>query len=202
MRPHRPKPQRPKVKLLKRGQVLRLTAYVLVLFVVVAMLVRLARHRNPPPVRVDTHTVAAAASASPDEPAAAADSESTETQILAACEPHLGPNSALVPNIDVSQAPNPAALRLKVRFWVSGDGFVNQAEFVGDSVVSAEDKEAELHYTKGLSFSVPGTPECGARQIELIGNFAEQKGPTGEWSTVFNVHPRYSLVGKRVVEKR
>jgi hypothetical protein len=188
--------------LFNRRQALRLSTYVLILVAIVVVLARLAHHRSLPPARVDKHSVVPAVAATADQPEAAADSASTETQILASCAPHLGPNSALVPNFDVSQMPSPAAVHLKVRLWVNGDGFVTQAAFIGTSVVSPEDQEAAMNYTKGLTFVVPGTPECGVRQIELIGTFAEVKGSSGEWSTVFDPQPRYSLVGTRVVERR
>jgi hypothetical protein len=184
---------------LNRRQLLRLTTYVVVLAVMVAILARLAHHRYPPPVQANRNSAAAAAPASSDQPETAVDSESAETRILASCEPRLGPNSASVPNIDVSQMPNPENLSLVVRFWVNGDGFVTKGFFVGDSVVTAEDQETEMHYTKGLTFLVPSTPECGVRQIELLGTFTEKRGSSGGWTTVFDVHARYSLIGKRVV---
>ena len=59
-----------------------------------------------------------------------------------------------------------------------------------------------MHYIKDLTFSVPNTPECRARQMELIGNFVEALGSTGEWTTLTELHPRYSIVGTRVVQNR
>ena len=124
-----------------------------------------------------------------------------EGRILADCHPHLAGSSS-VPNFDVGQRPNPAAANLKVRFWVNGDGFVTQAFMTGGNVISADDREEALHYVKGLTFSVPNTAECRARQIELIGNFFESRSSMGEWATLFEVHPRYTFDGNHVVQYR
>jgi hypothetical protein len=140
--------------------------------------------------------------ASPAEPPQdVAVQQLSEGRILADCHPHLTGNSS-VPNFDVSERPNPAAATLKVRFWVNGDGFVTQAIVTGANVVSADDREEALHYVKGLTFSVPNTVECRARQIELIGNFLESRGSTGEWTTLFAVHPRFTFDGNHVQQNR
>lgn len=36
----------------------------------------------------------------------------------------------------------------------------------------------------------------------MIGNFLESRDSGGEWATVFEVHPRYSLDGNEVVQYR
>lgn len=52
------------------------------------------------------------------------------------CHPQLSLISTSVPNIDVSNGRNPAAVRLKVRFWVNGDGFVTHVFVTGANVVT------------------------------------------------------------------
>ncbi len=94
----------------------------------------------------------------------------------------------------------------KTRFG-GGDGGVIPAEviashYLGRTVYSTEEAEDAVHYTKGLTFTVPNTAECRVRQMELIGNFAEALGQTGEWSTVFEMHPRFSYVGGYMRESR
>lgn len=158
-------------------------------------------HRRPPNVPADDHGAATAAST--DAPRASGPAHLSEAEILANCHPHLAPNnSTSVPNIDVSARPNPAAVRLNVRFWVDGNGFVTKAFYLGRTVYSTEEAEDAVHYTKGLTFTVPNTAECRVRQMELIGNFAEALGQTGEWSTVFEMHPRFSYVGGYMRESR
>jgi hypothetical protein len=125
----------------------------------------------------------------------------SEGRILADCHPHLTVSPS-VPNFDVGERPNPAAVTLRVRFWVTGDGFVTQAFVTAANVISADDREEALHYVKGLTFSVPNTAECRARQIELIGNFLESRSSMGEWATLFEVHPRYTFDGNHVLQNR
>ncbi len=69
---------------------------------------------------------------------------------------------------------------------------------IGANVYSVEDREDALHYIKGLTFTVPNTTECRARQMELVGNFFETRGATGDWSTVVEMHPRFSFEGGRL----
>jgi hypothetical protein len=123
----------------------------------------------------------------------------SETQILASCHPHLGPNVPSVPNMDVSRLAHPAMVRVKVRMWVNGDGFVTRAFLGSTTRYGVEDLEADLQFVKGLTFAVPDSPECHARQVEVIGNFVESLTAAGDWETVLEVHPRYSLDGTRVV---
>ena len=123
-------------------------------------------------------------------------------RILADCHPHLGDVSVSVPNIDVSDRPNPSAVQMKVRFWVNGDGFVTQVFVTGAGVVAPADQETALDYVRHLTFEVPNTEECRTQRMEMIGNFLESKDSSGEWATVFEVHPRYSLDGSRVVQSR
>jgi hypothetical protein len=185
-----------------RTPILRLFVYALTLVAAIAILVHFVRHGNPSPSAAPaaTDNVAAIPPTSVDQPPAVAGPRAGESQILAACQPHLGPNTVSVPNIDVGEKPNPAAVRLKVRFWVNGEGFVTQAFVAGANVYTAADQEAALDYIKVLTFLVPNTPECRARKMEVIGNFLESRGSNGEWETVLDLYPRYSFDGTRVVQ--
>jgi hypothetical protein len=187
----------------ERPPILRLFVYAATLVATIAIVVHFFRHGNPvaPAAPSTTDNVAAASPTSEESPAAAGP-RTGESQILAACQPHLGPNTLSVPNIDVGEMPNPAAVRLKVRFWVNGEGFVTQAFVAGANVYTAGDQETALDYIKVLTFLVPNTPECRARKMEVIGNFLESRSSNGEWETVLDLYPRYSFDGTRVVQSR
>ena len=183
--------------------ILRVCVYAVAAVAAIAMLVHFFHHRNPPPTAppAATDKPAAAASTSVGQSSEVARPHTNENQILAACQPHLSPNTSSVPNIDVSEKPNPPAVRLNVRFWVNGDGFVAQAFVMGANVYTPADQEAALDYIKVLTFSVPNSPECHARKMEVIGNFLESRGSNGEWETVLDLYPRYSFDGTRVVQR-
>jgi hypothetical protein len=121
---------------------------------------------------------------------------------LAACHPHLNQNALSPPDFVLNERINPAAVQLKVRFWVNGDGFVTRAFVIANRVVPQADQGTALDYVQHLSFMVPNTEECQTRQMEMLGNFLESRESGGEWATVFEVHPRYSLEGNRVVQNR
>jgi hypothetical protein len=175
---------------------LRAVVFALGLVVLAGMLAYLFHRRNQPAEPAENNV---AAEVGRDAASAPAGPRIDERRILAECHPHLSPNSTSVPNIDVSERPNPVGVILKVRFWVDGDGFVAQAFSTGASVYTAGEQEEALHYIKGLTFSVPNTEECRARKMELIGNFFETRGSTGDWSTAVELHPRYAVEGGRVV---
>jgi hypothetical protein len=177
----------------------RSIVFALGLVALVAMLAYLNHHGNPPGGSADKSGAADSASTEAAPPKAEVSPPTSETQILAECHPHLSPNTTSVPNIDVSERRNPAGVRLKVRFWVNGDGFVTQAFSTGASVYTAWEQEDALHYIKGLTFSVLNTADCRARRMELIGNFFETRGSAGDWATAVELHPLYSLEGTRVV---
>jgi hypothetical protein len=187
-----------------RAPILRAVVYAAPLVAAIAVLVHFSHYGNPSPPAAPTTAdkVAAAPPTAVDQPSSGAGQRTGESQILAACQPHLGPNTASVPNIDVGERPNPAAVRLKVRFWVNGEGFVTQAFVSGANSYSAADQETALDYIKVLTFLVPNTPECRARKMEVIGNFLESRGSNGGWETVLDMYPRYSLDGTRVVQSR
>jgi hypothetical protein len=185
----------------QRPPIVRVSVYAVALVATIAILVHFSRHRNPPPPAA-TDNIAATPSTSVDQPSGAARPHTSENQILAACQPHLSPNTTSVPNIDVSEMPNPAAVRLKVRFWVNGDGFVTLAFITGANVYTTADQEAALDYIKILTFLVPNPPECHSRKMEVIGNFLESRSSNGEWETVLDLYPRYFFDGTRVVQSR
>jgi hypothetical protein len=182
--------------------VLRITVCILALVAMIGLVVQLTHRRAPPDTVAENDSVAIDRSAAPGSAEAATPSRTNESEVLANCHPHLNSNAGSVPNVDVSAVPNPVAVRLKVRFWVNGNGFVTQAFVVGAHVYSVEDREDALHYIKGLTFTVPNTAECRTRQMELIGNFIEMRGAAGDWSTVVEMRPRYSFEGGRLVQSR
>jgi hypothetical protein len=95
--------------------------------------------------------------------------------------------------------PSVSLQRLKVRFWVNGDGFVTRAFVAGFTVATSADQEAELDFVQHLTFTVPGTQECRTRPLEMIANFSESRESGGEWATVLEVHPLYAFEGDQVV---
>jgi hypothetical protein len=122
-------------------------------------------------------------------------------QLQAECHPHLGPNTDSVPNLDVSRAYNPSGLRMKVRFWVDGDGFTTSPFIVSVGAVSPDDQTAALDFVRHLIFSVPNTPQCHERKMEMIGTFIESMDAGGQWTTLFDVHPRYYIENGVVVNR-
>jgi len=175
-----------------RHPVWRTTLYVVGFAVIVALQARYAHHQNPSGASTEGDRLAAPASASPVQPQAPAPAHVSTSQILAGCHPHLTLTPASVPNIDVSNKPNPSAIQLKVRFWVNSDGFVTQAIVTGAIALSRADQEDALDYVRGLTFEVPNTEECRVRQMEMIGRFREslELDSSGEWATVFEVTPQ------------
>jgi hypothetical protein len=186
-----------------RRSILRATFGVLTVALLVGPWVYLNHRRHARMLAAENSVAVAAPSESPAPPQPAENPRVNETQILASCHPHLNTSPESVPNIEVSGTRyNPAGMQLKIRFWVNGNGFVTQAFNMGASVYSLQQMEDALHYVKLLTFEVPNTPECRVRQVELIGNFTEARGPSGDWITLFEMHPRYSFDGTRVVQNR
>jgi hypothetical protein len=175
------------------------------LLAIAGLLAQWIHHRHQPP---EATTLSASSTPSEAEaptqatvsPQAGTLPHLSTNRILADCQPHLGDVSISVPNIDVSDRPNPAAVQMKVRFWVNGDGFVTQVFATGANVVVPADQETALDYVRHLAFEVPNTEGCRTQRMEMIGTFLESKDSSGEWATVFEVHPRYSLDGSQVVQ--
>ena len=110
------------------------------LLAIAGLLTRWIHHRHQPPEATtlsasSTPSEAEAVAQAAVSPQAGAPPHLSTNRILADCQPHLGDVSISVPNIDVSDRPNPAAVQMKVRFWVNGDGFVTQVFVTGANVV-------------------------------------------------------------------
>ena len=159
-------------------------------------------HHEPPPVATHGDAPLPGKSVTQAQIPPGAPPQRNEGEILAACHPHLRPDAGSVPNIDVSDTPNPAAARLKIRFWVNGDGCVSQALVNGFTTYSAADQEAALDFLKVTTFIVPNTPECRSRKMEMNGVFLESRSSIGEWETILDLYPRYSFDGTHLVERR
>jgi hypothetical protein len=116
-----------------------------------------------------------------------------EDSQLARCHPHLLPGGGAMPQIDVSQMADPSIGHLKVHFWVNGAGMVTREVLAASNYALPAEQEAELAFTKSLTFSVPQTSECRLREVELIGDFFEMKGSSGKWATFVKLYPRLSF---------
>src|ERR1700678_2915387 len=109
-----------------RSSVLRLALYGIGIGVSVGLLARYVQRRRS--ISVSLQKEPPSAVPVPDAPRPIpAPSHPGRAQILAGCQPHLNEGSTVVPNIAVTARYNMAAVRLKVRFWVNGDGFVTRA---------------------------------------------------------------------------
>lgn len=127
----------------------------------------------------------------PSRPAELAASD--EDSQLARCHPHLLPGSGAMPQIDVSQMADPSIGHLKVHFWVNGAGLVTRQVVTASNYALPAEQEAELAYTKSLTFSIPQTNECRLREMELIGDYFEMKNNSGKWATIVKLYPRLSF---------
>lgn len=154
---------------------------------------------SPPPgpvlERPDPAVPAPSGSPAPRSPAnqPAALAASDEDSQLARCHPHLLPGGGAMPQIDVRQMADPGIGHLKVHFWVNGAGVVTRDVVMASNYALPAEQEAELVYTKTLTFSVPQTNECRLRDIELIGDYFEMKSNSGKWATFVKLYPRLSL---------
>ena len=181
-----------------RPSLLRLAFYAIGTAVTVGLLVHYSHHRHLPGVPLLKEPPSAVLAPEAPRPALAP-ADRGRAQILAGCEPHLREGSTVVPDIEATNRYNMAAVKLKVRFWVNGDGFVTRAFVDGFTVATAADQEAELDFVQHLTFTVPGTQECQNRPLEMRGNFSESRESGGEWATVLEVHPLYAFEGDKVV---
>lgn len=177
---------------------LRLALYAIGLAVGIGLLVRYVHHRHSPGVSLLKEPPSAAPVPEAPRPVPAPANRG-RAQILAGCQPQLREGSTVVPNIEVTDRYVMAAIKLKVRFWVNGDGFVTRAFVTGFTVATSADQEAELDFVQHLTFTVPDTPECRTRPLEMIANFSESRESGGEWATVLEVHPLYAFEGDQVV---
>ena len=120
-------------------------------------------------------------------------------KILAGCQPELKQVPEFVPTFQVSENPNRVAVQMKVRFVVDGDGFVLNVYSMNASAVNSADQEAALDYVRHLTFLAPDSEACKTIKMQMVGSFHMGKDATGDWVTLFDVHPVYSMNGDRVV---
>ena len=180
-----------------RSSVWRLALYAIGIAIAVGLLVRYVHHRHSPGDSAQVEPTSAVSASEAPRPAPAPGHRGT-AEILADCRPQLREGSTVVPNIETTDKYNMAAIKLKVRFWVNGNGFVTNAFVAGFTVATSADQEAELDFVQHLTFTVPDTQECRTRRLEMIGNFSESRESGGEWATVFEVHPLYAFEGDKV----
>jgi|ERR1700733_1511075 len=145
--------------------------------------------RADPNVAVATGLPAPVVQARP----APAPADNDEDAQLARCHPHLLPGGGAMPQIDVSRMADPGIGHLKVHFWVNGAGIVTREVVTASNYALPAEQEAELTYTKSLTFSVPQTTECRLREMELIGDYFEMKSNSGRWATFVRLYPRLSF---------
>jgi hypothetical protein len=119
-------------------------------------------------------------------------------QMLAQCQPELKEPPS-VPTFEVGERYNRVAVQMKVRFVVDKDGFVMNPYVSGGTVVSPQDQEAAIDYVRHLTFEAPAAEACQTLKMPMVGNFHMSKNSTGDWITVFDAHPVYSLNGNQVV---
>ena len=129
----------------------------------------------------------------PSAPNVAANQAAEEEQILAMCHPHLLLAPPSMPQIDAASLPNPNLGHIKVHFWVDGAGTVTREILTEGTLGTPAEQQAEAAYAKELSFSLPNTPECRSREVEVIGDFFEQRDRTGQWATYLRLYPRFSF---------
>jgi len=72
-------------------------------------------------------------------------------------------------------------------------GIVTREVLTGSTYGTAAEQQAEMAYTKGLTFSLPNTVECRIREVGLVGDYFEMKGSSGSWATFVKLYPRLSF---------
>lgn len=158
-------------------------------------LLLLMRHHPPPSNVVEENAPPAAASASAtnSDPA-----QVNSLAIQARCNPELkDPPSA--PSFEVNQQYNRVGIQMKVRFLVDNNGFVLSAGASGARVLTPADQEAALDYVRHLSFVAPSAEECQTIKMQMVGIFYMGKNSSGDWITVFDAHPVYTLSNGKIV---
>jgi hypothetical protein len=118
--------------------------------------------------------------------------DSDEAQ--ARCHPHLLRSVVPMPQIDVSGLADPSIGHIKIHFWVNGAGVVTRDQLTSATFGTPAERQAEVGYLKTLTFSVPKTPECRDREMELIGDVFVSRGATAEWVTLVRLYPRNVFV--------
>jgi hypothetical protein len=163
----------------------------------VALIAFFVRMRHPSAAVVENDRPSFAVSPSPvTKPAVPPHVNSAE--MLARCQPELKKTPS-VPTFEVGEKYNRVAVQLNVRFLVDNNGFVLNAYVAGGTVVSPEDQEAAIDYIRHLTFETSTAEECQTLKLQMVGNFHMSKNSSGDWITIFDVHPVYSFNGNQVV---
>jgi hypothetical protein len=144
---------------------------------------------GPPTVSLP-HPVAVGPPAVAVAPAIQASDE--EEQILATCHPHLV-HAPSMPQIDVANVPAPNLGHIKMHFWVNGSGAVTRETVTAATLGTPAEQQAEVAFANQLTFALPNTRECRSREVEVIGDFFEQRAPSGQWSTYVRLYPRLTF---------
>lgn len=105
-------------------------------------------------------------------------------------------------SLDVSQMADTSLGRIKVHFWVNNSGLVTRQVLTATSYATPAERQAELDFTKGLTFTVPNTAVCRVREMTLIGDFFAMRNAEGPWSTFVGLYPRLSYDSDGVVRSR
>lgn len=125
-----------------------------------------------------------------------------EEQVLATCHPHLLRTPASMPQIDVANVSEPNLGHVKFHFWVNGAGIVTREILTEATLGTSAEREAEAAYAKELTFSLPNTKECRSREVEVIGDFFEQRERSGRWATYVRLYPHLSFGNTGALERR
>lgn len=181
----------------RENQVFRGVVYALAAIALIAFLVHL-RHPAPPSDVAVTENDRPSIATQPSSVADAAPTRVNSLEILARCQPEIQEIPS-VTTFEVGEKYNRSAVQLKVRFVVDYNGFVMNPYISGASVVTPADQEAALDYVRHLAFQGPSAEECQGIKMQMVGNFHMSKDSSGDWTTIFEVHPVYSLNGNRVV---
>jgi hypothetical protein len=123
-----------------------------------------------------------------------------DEQAQAVCHPHLL-HAPSMPQIDVAGNSAPNLGHIKIHFWVNGAGAVTREVLTAATLGTHVEQEAETSFAKQLTFSVPHTRDCQSREIELIGDFFEQREQTGSWATFVRLYPRFTIGNSGSLER-
>lgn len=162
----------------------------------VALIAFFVRTRHPSAPRENDRPSVAVSPSPVTKPVVPPPANSAEMR--ARCQPELK-DTPSVPTFEVGENYNRVAVQLKVHFLVDNNGFVMNAYVSGASVVTPADQEVALDYVRHLSFETPTAEECQTVKMQMVGNFHMSKNSSGDWATIFDVHPVYSFSGGQVV---
>jgi hypothetical protein len=159
-----------------------------------------AEHRAlapPPPSAPDsgapsTSSPQPSGTASAAHVAAAIPASDEEEQILATCHPHLL-HAPSMPQIDVANVPAPNLGHIRMHFWVNGAGTVTRETVTAATLGTPTEQQAAADFGNQLTFVLPNTKDCRSREVEVIGDFFEQRGPSGQWQTLVRLYPRLTF---------